>query len=98
MVPFESVVVNLGGVDSRRYLRVQINLETSNENAQNKLNEMMVILRDKIISILSKKTSKDLKSEGNLFKLRLEIKNILNDLLGSNNIIKKVYFSDFIVQ
>lgn len=97
-MPFESVVVNLGGVDSRRYLRVQINLETSSENAQNKLNEMMVILRDKIISILSNKTSKDLKSEGNLLKLRLEIKNILNDLLGSNNIIKKVYFSDFIVQ
>lgn len=97
-MPLESVVVNLGGVDSRRYLRVQINLETSNENGQNKLNEMMVILRDKIISILSKKTSKDLKSEGNLLKLRLEIKNILNDLLGSNHIIKKVYFSDFIVQ
>lgn len=98
MVPLESVVVNLGGVDSNRYLRAQITLGVDNENAQNMINEKGVIIRDMLFSFFSRKTAKVMETEGGLFKLRLEIKGALNKLLGSDDIIKKVYFSDFIVQ
>ncbi len=98
IVPLESIVVNLGGVGSRRYLRVLINLEVENEDAQNMIKEKIVMLRDKMISLLSTKTANEIETEGSLLRLRLEIKSILNELLGSSNIIKKVYFSDFIVQ
>ncbi len=97
LVPRESIVVNLGGIDSNRYLRIKISLEVDNEEAQKKISEKTVILRDKIISFFSTKTVKDIDTEG-LFKLRLEIKDLLNKFLGSGDIIKQVYFSDFIVQ
>lgn len=98
LVPMESIVANLGGVESRRYLRVMINLEVSNTEAQDLVNRKMVMIRDKLISYFSAKASSDIESEGSLFKLRLEIKNSLNKVLGHDKIIKQVYFSDFIVQ
>ncbi len=97
LVPLESIVVNLGGIDSNRYLRIQISLGVDSEDAQKMISEKMVIIRDKIISFFSAKTVKDIDTEG-LFKLRLEIKDLLNKFLGSGDIIKQVYFSDFIVQ
>ncbi len=98
VVPLESIVVNLGGIGSSRYLRIQINLGVDSEDAQKKLSEKTVILKDKMISFFSTKTVKAVETEGGLFKLRLEIKDLLNKLLGSGDIIKQVYFSDFIVQ
>ena len=98
MVPLDSIVVNLGGIGSNRYLRIQISLGVDSEDAQKKISEKTVILRDKMISFFSTKTVKAVETEGGLFKLRLEIKDLLNKLLGSGDIIKQVYFSDFIVQ
>jgi flagellar FliL protein len=98
IVPLESIVVNLGGVGSRRYLRLQINLEVENEEAQDMINEKIVMLRDKMISLLSAKSAKEIETEGSLLRLRLEIKNILNEVLGTVDTIKQVYFSDFIIQ
>jgi flagellar FliL protein len=93
----ETVVVNLGGISSNRYLRVQTSLEVGNEDDQKMISEKEVILRDKMISFFSSKTMRDVETEGGLFKLRLELKDILNELVGSG-IIKRIYFSDFIVQ
>jgi flagellar basal body-associated protein FliL len=98
LVPLESIVVNLEGIDSNTYLRIQISLGVDSEDAQKMISEKMVIIRDKIISFFSTKTVKDIDMEEGLFKLRLEIKDLLNKLLGSGDIIKQVYFSDFIVQ
>lgn len=98
IVPLESIVVNLGGVGSRRYLRVLINLEVESGEAEGKIKEKIVMLRDKMISLLSAKSAKEIETEGSLLRLRLEIKNILNEVLGTGETIKQVYFSDFIIQ
>ncbi len=98
VVPLESIVVNLGGIGSNRYLRIQISLGVDSEDTQKKISEKSVILRDKMISFFSTKTAKAVETDGGLFKLRLEIKDLLNKLLGPGDIIKQVYFSDFIVQ
>ncbi len=98
VVPLDSIVVNLGGVDSNRYLRIQISMEVDSEDAQKLITEKKIILRDRMISFFSAKTLKDVESEGGLHKLRLEIRDSLNKLLGSRDMVKQIYFSDFIVQ
>ena len=98
LVPLESIVVNLGGASTRRYLRVQINLEVGSENAGNIIEGQKPILRDKMISVLATKNPKELETEKDLSSLRMEIKGVINELLGYNDIIKQVYFSDFIIQ
>ncbi len=98
VVPLDSIVVNLGGADSNRYLRIQISLEVDSEDNQKLITDKKIILRDRMISFFSAKTLKDVESEGGLFKLRLEIRDSLNKLLGSRDMVKQIYFSDFIVQ
>ncbi len=98
VVPLDSIVVNLGGADSNRYLRIQISLEVDSEDAQKLITDKKIILRDRMISFFSAKTLRDVESEGGLFKLRLEIRDSLNKLLGSRDMVKQIYFSDFIVQ
>ncbi|ODS30716.1 MAG: flagellar basal body-associated protein FliL [Candidatus Scalindua rubra] len=98
LVPMDSIVVNLGSVDSRRYLRVIINLEVKNDEIQKMILGNKVIFRDKLVSYLSTKNAKEIETQASQLKMRSEIKDILNELLGISNAVKQVYFSDFIVQ
>jgi flagellar basal body-associated protein FliL len=98
VVPMDSIVVNLGSVDSRRYLRVIVSLEVDNSETEKAIKENKIIFRDKLVSYLSTKDAKAIGTQDSLIKLRSEIKDILNNLLGSDNAIRQVYFSDFIVQ
>jgi flagellar basal body-associated protein FliL len=94
----DSIVVNLGSVDSRRYLRVIVSLEVDNSETEKAIKENKIIFRDKLVSYLSTKDAKAIGTQASLIKLRSEIKDILNKILGSDNAIRQVYFSDFIVQ
>jgi flagellar basal body-associated protein FliL len=94
----DSIVVNLGSVDSRRYLRVIVSLEVNNSETEMAITGNKVIFRDKLVSYLSTKDAKTIGTQDSLVKLRSEIKDILNKILGSDNAITQVYFSDFIVQ
>ncbi len=98
IVPMDSIVVNLGSVDSRRYLRVIVSLEVDNSETEKAIKENKIIFRDKLVSYLSTKDAKAIGSQGSQVNLRSEIKDNLNKLLGSDNAIRQVYFSDFIVQ
>jgi flagellar basal body-associated protein FliL len=98
VVPMDSIVVNLGSVDSRRYLRVIVSLEVDNSETEKAIKENKIIFRDKLVSYLSTKDAKAIGTQESLINLRAEIKDNLNKLLGSDNAIKQVYFSDFIVQ
>lgn len=98
IVPMDSIVVNLGSVDSRRYLRVIVSLEVNNSETEKAIKENKIIFRDKLVSYLSTKDAKAIGTQESLIKLRSEIKDNLNKLLGSDEAIRQVYFSDFIVQ
>jgi flagellar FliL protein len=99
LVPLESIVVNLGKVDSKRYLRVIISLEVSSGETEQTVKDNKVIFRDKLISYLSSKSLNEISTQDSQFKLRTDIKDILNgEILGSDNAITQVYFSDFIIQ
>ncbi len=99
LVPMDSIVVNLGKVESKRYLRIIISLEVNNSEAEQIIKDNMVVFRDKLISYLSSKSINEISTQDSQFKLRTNIKDILNEeLLGSDDTISQVYFSDFIIQ
>ncbi len=99
LVPMESIVVNLGKVESKRYLRVIISLEVNNSEAEQTIKGNMVVFRDKLISYLSSKGIDEISTQDSQLKLRTNIKDILNkELLGADDTITQVYFSDFIIQ
>jgi flagellar basal body-associated protein FliL len=99
LVPMDSIVVNIGKVDSKRYLRVIISLEVKDSEIEGMIKKNKVIFRDKLVSFLSSKSLSELSDRANHQKLRREIKNILNSkVLESSDAISQVYFSDFIIQ
>ncbi len=99
LVPMESIVVNLGKVDSKRYLRVIISLEVNSGETEQTIKDNKVVFRDKLVSYLSSKSISEISTQDSQLKLRTDIKNILNgELLDSDDAIMKVYFSDFIIQ
>ena len=78
LVPMESIVVNLGKVDSKRYLRVLISLEVKNSEIEETVKANKVIFRDKLVSYLSSKNVSEVSTQEGYHGLRTEIKNILN--------------------
>ena len=99
LVPMESIVVNLGKADSKRYLRVIISLEVNSGETEQTIKDNKVVFRDKLVSYLSSKSISEISTQDSQLKLRTDIKNILNgELLDSDDAIMKVYFSDFIIQ
>ena len=99
LVPMESIVVNLGNVDSKRYLRVIISLEVKNSEIEETIKTNKVVFRDKLVSYLSSRNVSEVKTQAGHIGLRTEIKDILNsELLESDDAISQVYFSDFIIQ
>lgn len=58
----------------------------------------LVEIRDTLISILSAKTMEDVDGWVNQDRIRDEIKENLNSDLGLSNAIKKVFFTEFVVQ
>ena len=99
LVHMDSIVVNIGNVDSKRYLRVIISLEVKDSEIEGTVKSNKVVFRDKLVSFLSAKSINEISDRANHQKLRREIKDILNKkLLGSDDAISQVYFSDFIIQ
>ncbi len=99
LVPMDSIVVNIGKVDSKRYLRVIISLEVKSSEVETTIKANKVVFRDKLVSVLSSKSLEEISDRANHQGLRVEIRDILNsDLLESDDAISQVYFSDFIIQ
>ncbi|MGR3292805.1 MAG: flagellar basal body-associated FliL family protein [Candidatus Scalindua sp.] len=99
LVPMDSIVVNIGKVDSKRYLRVIISLEVKNSEIEETIKKNKVVFRDKLVSYLSSRNLNEVRDQANHQGLRTEIKDLLNStLLGSDDAISQVYFSDFIIQ
>ena len=99
LVPMDSIVVNIGKVDSKRYLRVIISLEVKNSEIEGTIKSNKVVFRDKLVSFLSSKSLDEISDRANHQGLRAEIRDTLNStLLESDDAISQVYFSDFIIQ
>jgi len=83
--------------DSGRYIKVTIDLEVADKKNLKPLEERTSEIRDTIISVLRNKTSEEIEGSEGQNKLKQEIIDSLNNMLGQK-IIVNVYFNDFVVQ
>jgi flagellar FliL protein len=102
-VPFGDVVVNLAEERLTRYLRVKLVLvvdrteekEMTEEVAKNK-----AILKNWLIGYLSDKSLKEVNGAANVNRLRREIQEQFNSLMGVGRLdrVHDVLFEEFVVQ
>jgi flagellar basal body-associated protein FliL len=76
---------------------VTVVLMLDTDKLQEKLAENEYVIRDTIIARLRKLTEEDLRSDGIQDRLRAELTEELNSVLGIEN-IATIYFSDFVMQ
>jgi flagellar FliL protein len=93
----KEVLVNPAGTNGTRFLLTSIGFEVSSLQAKQELERKEVQLRDIMNSILTRKTLPELIDYQKREEMRSEIMQEVSGLLKSG-IIKKVYFSKFIVQ
>lgn len=95
IIPLDTFIVNLQVKGS--FLKVTIQLEFGEPGQPNTLESDMPKIRDSIIRIMSGKTAQDILSTEGKEKLREEVKDGVNEAMGSEDVVN-VYFTEFIVQ
>ena len=97
MVPLDTFIVNLAGAAGERYLKVSMEVELKDALLVEQLEHLKPQVKDTILLLLSSKTFDDVATFQGKTKLRNEITLRLNSLLPPAS-VKKVYFTEFVVQ
>lgn len=95
----DKFVVNLGGGEPRRTIRLEVNLEMLNQEGFEEIMsvESRAHARDSIMKLLGDKDFSELEPlQGKLF-LKNQISGEINKII-KKGIVKDVFFSDFVVQ
>jgi flagellar FliL protein len=90
-------IVNLAGTGGERYLKVTLELELKDSLLIAEMEKRKPQVRDTLLLLLSSKTLDDIATFRGKTKLRNEITSRLNALLTPDS-VKKVYFTEFVVQ
>jgi flagellar FliL protein len=102
-VPFGDVVVNLAEERLTRYLRVKLVLVVDHLEEKEMTEELAkskAILKNWLIGYLSDKSLKEVNGAANVNRLRREIQEQFNSLLGAGRVdrVHDVLFEEFVVQ
>jgi flagellar FliL protein len=97
IVPLQPFAVNLSGDDGRRFLRLVLALEVKDEKTKTEIDKRLPLLRHRLVFLLTSKTFADVSSAQGKYQLQTEINKALNETLGAP-LVRKTYFTDFIVQ
>jgi flagellar FliL protein len=92
--PLDAFVVNLNG---GRFVRCQVQLEFSGREVPRKFYPRIVLVRDTLISLLASKTQDDLATVRGRDALKGEIRDAVNGILRNDD-VKRVYFTQFVIQ
>ena len=98
-VPMKKFVVNIHSKSSRlRYLDLEMNILTFQEDQKDIIKANEHIFKDTVIEIASHLDPEDLESVTGKILLENKIKKQVNTKLGDSPVIKQIYFSGFVVQ
>ena len=90
-------IVNLADDGARRYLRATLQLGLRKESYKKYFSKIDPRMRDALLLILSSRRTSDLLSTEGKAKLREDIAQQLNTIVGKD-VVEEVYFVDFLIQ
>jgi flagellar FliL protein len=96
LVPMETFLVNLAGTHGNKLVKINMELEVDSSKVEDEIDRRKPQIRDIIIILLSSKTYDQVTTRQGKEALRDEVKDTVNSFLVKGK-IKKVYFTDFIV-
>lgn len=93
----DPLIVNLADKETLHYLKIKIDLESTEEKPNEEFEKRLPQIRDNILLLLSTKERTDLMDAEGKNKLRTELREKINNLL-KNFKIKDIYFTEFLIQ
>ncbi len=93
----QGLIVNPADSEGRRFLMVNIGLETPDESGLEQLKQKDIVVRDKILRTLSKHTISDLSDISIREQIKQELLNEINDVL-QDSMIDRLYFTQYVLQ
>jgi len=93
----EPFIVNIYDGQDLRYLRVKVEMEVASEEVKTEMDARKAQFRDAILVLLTTKTMLDIRDQQGKNQLRQEIFTVASNILSPGK-IKRVYFTDFVVQ
>lgn len=97
MVNIDTFIVNILDDNESRYLKAAITLEVDAETTVAEINNRLPQIKDAILLLIGNKTFGELRDIQGKLQLRGELINRLNEILSKGK-VKRVYFTDFVVQ
>ena len=95
--PMDPFIANLADEDGQRYLKATLQVEFFDAIVPPEFNRRLPQSRDMLLTLFSSKTFADVRTPQGKAVLREEIVNRLNTVLNED-VVKAVYFTEFIVQ
>ena len=97
MINLKPFLTNLANLNKTAYVKVSMSIELKPGSNAGAFKQLTPQIRNRIIMILSSKTSKEISSPQGQLSLRHQIARSLNQILG-NGTVTGVYFNNYLVQ
>jgi flagellar FliL protein len=97
MLPLDTFIANLADEDGKRYLKASVQVEFFDAAVPHEFEALGPQVRDLLLTLLTSKTFAEVRTPEGKAVLREEIINRMNRVLRKD-LVKAVYFTEFIVQ
>ncbi len=97
LVALEDFIVNIMDGQETRYLKAAITLEMTSPAAAAEIDQRKPQVRDAVLLLIGSKTYDELRDLQGKLQLRADLAGRLNGFLTKGR-VKKIYFTDFVVQ
>ncbi|MBN2139999.1 MAG: flagellar basal body-associated FliL family protein [Desulfovibrionaceae bacterium] len=97
IVTLPSFLVNLADPLGRRYLKLGLDVEVKDNDARKELDRAQAKIKDKMLLLLSSKTYEGLSTVEDKIKLKQEIVDRLNQVVGNGKVLR-VYITEMVIQ
>lgn len=96
-IKLEGMIVNPSGSDGKRFLMIDIGVESQSAAALAELQQNEIVVRDTLLKVLSSRTVEELSSVDRRSELKNDLRGALNAVLKRGT-IDYLYFTQFVLQ
>jgi flagellar FliL protein len=97
VIALDPIITNIGASDEGHFLKVTVQLEVRTDEAKARVDAASVPIRDAIIAYLSSLSPVDTEGETKKREIKERLRQLVNAEVQGNP-VRRVYFTDFLVQ
>ena len=93
----QGLIINPADSEGTRYLMLNIGIEAQDAGVLEQVDQMDMVIRDKILKLLSQRTVRELSDINLRDEIKTELKQAINDILEDGE-ITRLYFTQYVLQ